>query len=113
MKHILTGFIITVCLAGSAFATETINGWGDLKFGMSIEDVRSADPRLRSEESNGPMDDSIVIFSDADALEIAGRTYRLSASFRPQDRKLQNITLSWESAPDLYIDEKRCDEIYQ
>src|SRR5690606_32161106 len=37
----------------------------------------------------------------------------LSASFRRQDRKLQNVSLNWESAPDLYIDEKRCDEIYQ
>lgn len=46
MKHILTGFIIAVFLTGSAFAAETIKGWGELRFGMTFEDVLKARPDI-------------------------------------------------------------------
>lgn len=49
MKRILSGFIVVLSFSASAFATEAIEGWGNVTFGMSIEETRIAEPSLDGE----------------------------------------------------------------
>lgn len=48
-KYILAGFLAVACFTAPAFAESILNGWGNLKFGMSVEKAREVEPHLDSD----------------------------------------------------------------
>lgn len=110
-------FFMTLLLSGTALAKETINGWGDLTFGMSPQEAKKAEPRLDGDLKRPDYGAHQMMESKDAAIEIAGRNYTLSTSFDVSSQydvmRLQAISLIWESDSSDAVDTQKCENIFQ
>lgn len=100
----------------TSHATTDIDGWSNLKFGMSPEEARAAEPRLGGNLKPPEYGTYKIIESDDD-IDLAGRHYSLEANFDVNYQydvmRLQKIALTWESDPAETVYTKQCENIFQ
>mgnify|MGYP006423762293 CR=1 FL=1 len=125
MKHYLKPVLYifawaVMAMPALSYAETDIDGWGNLKFGMSVEEARKAEPRLDGETEDVPCcigPPTAFVESNTATVEISGREYRLKAYFDVNERydltRLASISLIWENALADYVSTKECERIYQ
>lgn len=110
-------FCMALLLTGAALASNSINGWGNLTFGMTPQEAKKAEPRLDGDLKRPDYGAYQILESKDAAVEIAGRNYSLSTSFDVNHQhdimRLQAITLIWESDAGDAVYTKECENIFQ
>lgn len=104
-------------ISEQALADDTVNGWGNLTFGMSPQEAQTAEPRLNGDLKRPDYGSHKIMESHSATVEIAGRNYKLSTGFDVNHQhdimRLQAITLTWESDAADRVDTNQCENVFQ